>query len=184
MLNLDKVKMDSYGYYYLGEYHAYWRYSNGEKFKNPQFDEFSDRILNLKKSYPREIKYFTSILDEVLINNKDMIILCAPSHQADSIGSIHTVVDNVCSTRGFLNGSECLSRYKSILKLAHGGNRSVETHLESIRLIDSHLLENKDILLIDDVTTSGNTLKACSMIIKSEVKNIRSLTCLVFAKTV
>lgn len=180
MLDYNKVKKDDRGYYYLGEYHSYWK--NG--LRNPEFDDLSNSILNYKKMYTNEIVSFSKKLDQIITNNDSLAILCVPSHEVGSKGPNYEVIRMVCHKRGFIDASNCLVRKQNIIKLAQGGNRSVETHLNSIDLVNAQLLDNKDILLIDDVTTTGNSLRACEIIIKRNVKTVKSLNSFVFAKTV
>ncbi len=59
------------------------------------------------------------------------------------------------------NGGACLVRHKSIAKKATGGDRSIEVDLNSIRVEDADCIKGKRVLLLDDVTTSGNSLLAC-----------------------
>ena len=140
-------------------------------------------ILNLKKLYVNEIERFKHYLSYVLIED-NVALVCVPSHTPNKKGAVHFIIESLCSERELVNASSCLQRTREIQKLAGGGSRSLEIHLGSISLINSHLLENRDILLIDDVSTSGNSLLACKQIIIRNTKNIKSITCFVFAKTV
>ena len=66
---------------------------------------------------------------------------------------------------GRIDGSGCLVRTKKIEKLAHGGDRSQDIHLESIVVKNVNLIKGKDILLLDDVTKTGNSLEACTLLL-------------------
>lgn len=173
------VKRDVLGYYYIGEYHPYKRYGQ----YNPDFDEFSSRILKYKKGERSELFYFLALLTGILKENSNLAITCVPSHESGSFGPNHVIISMLCENRGYTNASSCLYRFKTVDKLATGGERSKSVHLSSIILQDTHLLKDRDVLLIDDVATSGNSLLACSEIIANSLE-IRTLRCLVFGKTV
>ena len=50
--------------------------------------------------------------------------------------------------------------------LEHAENLSKKVHFDSIEPNYIDIFKNKDVLLIDDVVTSGNSLDACSEILK------------------
>lgn len=54
-----------------------------------------------------------------------------------------------------------LQRTKSIDKLAYGGCRDRQVHMKTISTVDSIDINGDIILLMDDVTTTGNSLYAC-----------------------
>ncbi|MDO4330354.1 MAG: phosphoribosyltransferase [Lachnospiraceae bacterium] len=59
-----------------------------------------------------------------------------------------------------------LSREKSIEKLAMGGARGKEVHMQSIRTMQDVEIVDDIVLLMDDVTTTGNSLYACKELLK------------------
>ena len=54
-----------------------------------------------------------------------------------------------------------LVRDSSIPKLATGGRRSQNLHMKTIRTLEDMSVEKEIVLLMDDVTTTGNSLYAC-----------------------
>jgi hypothetical protein len=64
-----------------------------------------------------------------------------------------------------IDATGCLIRRKAIPKLAKGGNRSVVRHLETIEVQHAELITGRDVLLLDDVTTSGGSLDACRQLL-------------------
>ena len=58
-----------------------------------------------------------------------------------------------------------LTREKSINKLATGGNRNIDIHFRSISTMNNMKIEGDVVLLMDDVTTTGNSLYACKEIL-------------------
>jgi len=180
MTNSLKVHKDDNGFYFFDYYHTYWK--NG--IKNPKFDDFSNMILNYKKDEHRAIMYFYNILDQVIKNDAKYVVLCVPSHEANKVTSNNKIIDMLCKNKSNLvNGSHCLVRYKTVEKLSSGGRREENVHLQSIKLIDEQLLRNQSILIIDDVTTTGNSIKACQRIVELNVASVKTVVCLAFGKT-
>ena len=58
-----------------------------------------------------------------------------------------------------------LNRSRKIDKLATGGCRSKEVHFESIDVDHTMSVNGEFVLLMDDVTTTGNSLYACKDIL-------------------
>ncbi len=54
-----------------------------------------------------------------------------------------------------------LVRQSGIKKLAEGGDRRKEVHFNSIKVADGMSVMGEDVLLLDDITTSGNSILAC-----------------------
>jgi predicted amidophosphoribosyltransferase len=67
--------------------------------------------------------------------------------------------------RNRTDATACLIRHTTINKLATGGDRSIEVHLNSIKVQNPNLIKDKRILLIDDVTTTHNSLFACKQLL-------------------
>ena len=59
---------------------------------------------------------------------------------------------------------------------------SYEEQYNSLYLIDTNIIKDKNVLLLDDVITSGNTLFACSgLLLENGAKQI---TCIILGKTI
>lgn len=61
-------------------YHKYWL-DKERKIRNPLFDVFSGKILDLKEGKMSAIQYFFNLLDAEI--NKDVSICVVPSSSAD-----------------------------------------------------------------------------------------------------
>lgn len=61
-------------------YHKYWQ-NNELRIKNPYFDVFSGRILDLKEGKQSAVKYFYNLINEEIC--KDVTICVVPSSDAD-----------------------------------------------------------------------------------------------------
>ena len=60
-----------------------------------------------------------------------------------------------------IDASSCLVRVHKIEKLALGGPRSIDVHLDSVVVKNGELIQDELVLLLDDVTKTGNSLMAC-----------------------
>ena len=181
MSNGKNISKDDNGFYFLDYYHTYWK--GGEK--NPQFNEFSNMILNYKKDENRAIMYFYDILNKVIRNDTRYVVVCVPSHEANKLTSNHKIIDLLCKSKpNLINGGHCLVRHKTVEKLSSGGRRDESVHIGSIKLVDEKLLQNQSILIIDDVTTTGNSMKACQKIIETNVPSALRIVCLAFGRTI
>ncbi|MBQ9359612.1 MAG: hypothetical protein IJT96_01080 [Lachnospiraceae bacterium] len=151
-------------------YHKYWL-DRERKIKNPLFDVFSGRILDLKDGKENAIQYFYDILDREIC--EDVAICVVPSSNADNKDSGIVKLGKKLAENGRRDRVYFLTREKSVSKLATGGNRSKEVHLESIGTLEDMSVEDEIVLLMDDVTTTGNSLYACKeILIRSGAKEV------------
>lgn len=174
------LPFDDRGIYYIQYYHPYRRYGC----LNSSFDDYSSRILDLKNNRQEAITFFAEQLCRILPDNPNIAITCVPSHTAYSHTANHEVIKLICSQRDVINASSCLERFITIPKLSTGGTRDARVHYDSIRLVNPEVLDNRDILIIDDVTTTGNSIITCKRIIHMNVSRYKSINCLVYGKTV
>ncbi len=167
---------------YFVDYHPYY---GG---RNPKFDERSAAILEFKKGKPPSTillfainiqKQFDPVWNNcccVAVPSSDSSKTCTPVHIM-----IKTLITLVKSLQ---DGSDVLVRTKTIRKLSWGGKRDISVHLDSIDINPNSSIDvsGKDVLLIDDVMTTGNSLLACeSKLIAAGANRVFFLT---LAKTV
>lgn len=149
-------------------YHKYWL-DKERKIKNPLFDVFSGKILDLKEGRESAIQYFYNLLDSEICEGVTICIV--PSSNADNKNSGMSMLGERLAINGRKNGVYFLNRYRSIDKLATGGNRSINVHLQSIDVITDMNIKGDIVLLMDDVTTTGNSLYACREILLEKGAN-------------
>lgn len=143
-------------------YHKYWL-DKERKIKNPLFDVFSGKILDLKEGKESAIQYFFNLLDPEICD--DVTICIVPSSNTANKMSGMCMLGERLAKNGRKNGVYYLNRYHSIDKLATGGNRSMDVHLQSINVLTDMNIQGDIVLLMDDVTTTGNSLYACREIL-------------------
>jgi predicted amidophosphoribosyltransferase len=146
--------MSSDGIMSLGIYHP-WR-----KGANPDFDPFSGLVLDLKAGKEDAIQYFTQQIQKAIELAADLSICVVPGHDPTKTTSgIRSVAAGLCKA-GPMDATGCLVRTLQIAKLARGGDRSLQKQLETLAVIRPELIMGRRVLLLDDVTTSGNSLLA------------------------
>lgn len=158
-INFDKDD----GIPFIGHYHRYWNYYPN-KHKNPKFDSFSGKVLDLKNLKIDAINYFYGILEKKI--RKNIRICAVPSSIAEKKDSgTYRLVKKLAKDNNRLNCLETLIRHTSVEPAHSGGKRSIQKHLSSIEISESDLIKGKDVLIIDDVYTSGNSIRACKKIL-------------------
>lgn len=166
--------------YYLINYHpCYFREE-----ENPYFDEWSEKLLKLKHKEQKVVDFWDGQLEEHL-NDEVFAIAVVPSSSSENkISGIHLVAQKIVQS-GQLNRTDatsCLIRHQSIDKLALGGSRELANHTNSIEVINRHLIKNKNVLLLDDISTTGNSLLACKeLLLKAGASKVK---CVALGKTV
>lgn len=162
----------------LGIYEPYRIFCPETGFKeyNPKFNkETGGYLLDLKEGKKEGINvYFKKMCD--LFDDPDNAenleannwgITCVPSSKADKIGEgLEKLIIKLCEKYNIENMCGNLRRKYKIQKLAEGGNRDIQVHLDSIDVVDEKLFENRCIMIIDDITTTGNSLKACEKLVE------------------
>lgn len=166
----------------LVEYHPY-RISTdtGEKTKNPKFDEVSRQLLDLKDAtankhrqavaqMTRLVSAAVNSLPYTLIPTQVHIAVVPSSTRGKWSEGLCAITKAICdeSPKRFVAIPQSLQRIRTIDKLARGGNRSVDIHLASIAPAPGYerYFARKAVILLDDVTTTGNSLRACCMLLQ------------------
>lgn len=146
----------------VGKYKHY-RMTDGSV--NPEFDSFSGKILDLKDKKQQGVDYFFANLDEALPS--DVSICVIPSHKASSSNESGIAM---LARKLAINGrNDCVNgiiRTRTIKKKAHGGERSLETERSSIALSESVDIKGKTVILLDDVSTTGTSMRAGAELLK------------------
>jgi hypothetical protein len=172
----------------LGKY--YPKYDRQYK----DMDKFSDMILDIKKDekkldpqsgeyyyYKKAINYFTNQLRSILSDTEEYVICVIPTHAVGTAPSgIRTIAKRLCSPP-IINGTDVLSRAFEIPKKAIGGNRDLQKEIESLIVSDENIIRDRQVLLMDDITTTGTSLKAGKY--RMERAGVALIALLALAKT-
>lgn len=172
----------------LWAYYPLWIRENGEKKRNPAFDQNSQHTLNIKQPgtpyYANSLRYCAKALHSYLqqkVNIPQAELVIIPSSKKGSASqSLDSIAKWICKQDGrFSYRPNSLTRTKTIEKLAKGGDRSLGVHLGSL---DYKPGGPSTKIILDDVTTSGNSLTGAITIIHQYENNARFVP-VVFGKT-
>ena len=168
-------RLDSLKVYYLGYYRP--------KDSGLQDEVDTVRILDLKNNDSSGVEYYARKMQAALGTDvRGAKLVAMPSHNAGSAPVARELRKMFQKLDGAVDLSECLVRHTAIdPQHKMKGKRTAKIHLESMRAEKVDRLRDLDILLVDDVVTSGSTMKAGWTILKQA--GARSVTCLALGKT-
>jgi phosphoribosylpyrophosphate synthetase len=173
--NLERNKMidsDSEKIITLGNYYP--------KYDRPyeDMDEFSNMILGIKKDESRidnkseyhyfeeAISYFTHKLEPVLSDKEGYVICVMPNHTVGINSSGMGIMAKQLCSSPVVDGTDVLSRVFKIPKKSIGGIRDDQREIDSITVKNASIVKDRQVLLLDDVTTTGTSLRAGKYLIK------------------
>ena len=160
--------------------YRYYPYSKGGE-RNPNFDRNCGKALDLKHYRQRAINNLVNELNE-LVPKKTVICVVPSSKKGTGEKSGIGMVAYRLSKKGRIRGLNCIERIESIRMVSIGGTRGPLIHETTINVKNEFIFQNKEIWLLDDIVTTGNTLKVCAK--KLIGKGALKVQCLAVAATV
>lgn len=122
--------------------------------------------MDVKEQKSNGIIYFTKHLGSILSFNEEFVICVIPSHEYGITPSgIRTIAKNLCHFT-IIDGTSVIKRIKEMPKKTSGGIRNLNTEIESLGMENENIVKGKQVLLLDDVTTSGTSLYAGKAILE------------------
>jgi len=152
-------------------YHACWILG----LRNPAFDKSTDgRLLDFKDGQDHAVTSETAEFSKSLSQLKlqaTVVLAMIPGHKARHTNAgtpLARVVENLAKRDGrFVSSFETLIRFRDIHKLASGGDRSIAVHLNSIRVQQPPSVSGQTMIVLDDITTTGNSMDAARQLLAS-----------------
>lgn len=163
--------------FYLGVYQPL----TGECEGDFDFTEYTSKIWDLKKGKLSVIEEFADCISSNFQGDFEGLVVVPPHHNEKDNSGIRILAQKVVDKMKLIDATSCLIRHKTIHRLSTGGNRSSETHLQSIKVVNQEVIKGKKLLLLDDVSTTGNSLNACQKLLESA--GAKSVKCFVLGKT-
>lgn len=192
--NYDKFNRDENDILTLGVYEPYWVYTKGNKHINPKFNNLTGgHILNVK-NYINEtslkeaisVEYYSNKLIDALkgFNNlSNAVIAVVPSSKSNNFSEgLVRIAKAIEAKYKCKNITGCINRNQTIEKLSKGGKRDISVHTKSIEIKNIDDFICKRVILLDDVTTTGNSLIACKNLLYQE--GALDVVCIALGKTV
>jgi len=168
---------------YIRAYHPYRRYGA----LNPHFDGWDGRVLDFKDGIAGSVEWAHDQLaehfSELELPTVRLPIVIVPGHlaRATNEGCPLANLGSMLAEKHpdkFKARFDGLLRHTDVGKLAHGGDRRVDVHLDSINVRETVKIkiQNRSVLLLDDVTTTGNSLQACrQLLIEAGAKRVGAI---------
>jgi len=152
-------------------YHACWILG----LRNPAFDKSTDgRLLDFKDGQDHAVTSETAEFSKSLSQldlQAGVLLAVIPGHKARDTNAgtpLARVVESLAKGNGrFVSSFETLIRCRDIHKLASGGDRSIAVHLNSIRVQQPPCVNGQTMVVLDDITTTGNSMDAARQLLAS-----------------
>jgi len=109
------------------------------------------------------IHHFLEKLEKILSDG--IMITMIPSHDPQALPSGLSQLIQRLVTNKRINAATSLVRHTLVGAASLRGDRSIEKHLRSIKVMHRSLIENRTVLLLDDAVTTGNSMRACKRIL-------------------
>lgn len=122
--------------------------------------------------------------DRRIFNNCGLFVVPSSTAGKWNRKLTHYVAPWLERSMGLINFSEYILRHTTHEKQAFGGDRSVESNLSTMKLQYTLPSNLKNAIIIDDITTTGNILEACSRILCSNGIPRENIYCVAIGKTV
>ena len=158
----------SFTFYHFHNYYPK-RYGN---------DIDSDRIRLLKRHDVNAMNYYYDLLKETL--PKGCKVCTVPPSSKNKVSGLMTVL-NALGKKGYIDYCPCLERIEDSDKKAYGGKRNIYVEKRTIKYVFGYNMLNENVILVDDICTSGVSLAACRSILLNH--NVANVECLVLGVT-
>ncbi len=151
--------------YYLAFYHPSTRHGQYNSFHQTAF---TTQIKRFKEGRPNALYALTQRIMVDKVFRHPVPIVVAPSSSGVPDTPLTKLCERLCNAdHGCgIDASQTLLRRVPIQPAHQGGPRSEEIHLDTIDVQTSEFIDGRVVLLLDDVTTTGSTMRACEKLLQ------------------
>ena len=144
--------------------------------KNPKAVNHGDAVKHFGKNFSAGLKKLT----ESIKTDKLQVSIVPSSKKGKRSTGLEAIIDMV-EDLNVIYDPQFLNRDEDVPAAHEGGDRSIEKHIKSISV---RRVPDPDIpmLILDDVTTTGNSLEACDKILS--MKGVKTIYKVAIGKTV
>ena len=130
------------------------------------------------------IAWFGNIIGGLFTTTKELIFIAVPSSKKNNPEHGPTMLANQVASNSthFFCRNRCLIRTASRTAAHDGGDRSEAVQRETLAVGHEELLQDKTIVLIDDIITTGNSMDAAKTLLLEA--GAQRIICLTIGKTV
>lgn len=153
--------------YYDKDNQAYYMKNYIKKINhyNQEYDKediyLSKQILALKEGSFDSIYLFLDFLDGFIVDGNISVAMVPPHDpKKHRTSGLSVLISMLCMRKSLRNITNQLTRSHYIESSHRCGNRSYKDRYDSLIVTDKNAIENKNILLVDDVITTGNSIRA------------------------
>lgn len=132
-----------------------------------------DIVLEFKKNDLHTVRKIAEILLPLLGYNFVLAAVPSSSAEKNGITAPFSLINFLLKSapNRFIDGSGCVYRHKS-KPSSHGeGNRDEAVMRDTLAIRNIDIIKNRDVLLIDDITTTGNSMKVIREMLKEQGAN-------------
>lgn len=134
-------------------------------------------IAELKNQNGQAIEFFLAKIEPLL--GKGFAIAAVPPRDCRTTSSGIRILAQRLAFKDRFDATSCLVRQITVPGLAGSADRDIGVHLDSIGVFNTYRIQDRDVLLLDDVIITGNSLKACKMLL--EQNGARLVKCFALA---
>jgi predicted amidophosphoribosyltransferase len=141
-------------------------------------DRFSEILLGLKKRNRTSLDYFIKKLS--CLRNLDFYVCTVPGHDPKKSTGIDELAQRMSEEMLCRKLTQYFRRKRKVEpqhKLSKDSKKSPSEVMKTLKITDTKKFEGKRIVLLDDITTTGNTIKGARKFIadKTDAKEVRVL---------
>jgi phosphoribosylpyrophosphate synthetase len=124
----------------------------------------TERILDFKRGDRSTVDYYTAkVLPHV---KKGVVLCCAPSSNKGEWGQgLVLLLEKLAERVPCVSYTDLICRTVDTEKRSLGGDRSIEVNVGTMEVINPEKCKDKDVIVLDDIVTTGGTMCACAKLV-------------------